>query len=237
MVKRHGIWLVLLVLTLVQASPAAAETLGVTAFNGGPRVDVTLDVGSGPQLIQTSAGSFTTTFSGDRTGSVISYCVSLLTYTTNTPTALDLVEVGTGALGRAAWLFNEYAETNEGISGNAGLRARAALQLAIWEVVYDNDGIINGPGSPISFSNISTTVLDLAQDYLDASLLAGGGSLAVGPGLLIDYEQNGNRPQDQITSVPEPSSVAMAGLGLAGGLAIALRRRRWAGRSASPPAP
>jgi len=204
---------------------ARAGLMGVSNFNGGPRVDVELDLGTGPKMIKTRAGSFTTKVTGDKERVDLTYCVDLLTVASNTKFELDLVKVDSGAFGRAAWLFNEYAETNETLSGKPGRRARAALQIAIWEVVYDTDGVVNS-GSIISFDRISTKVLDLTQAYLDASLAAGGGSLATGRGLLIDYEQEGSRPQDQITAIPEPGSLGLLGLGMAGLAAVVSHRRR-----------
>lgn len=138
-----------------------------------------------------------------------------------TPTALDDGRRADWAMG-ALW-------TNRPSAGDA--QGRAALQLAIWEALYDGSGsdpftsgrfrvsnVFNGTNR----SSINSTVLSQAQSFLQA-----WGGLSVLNGTLFDapLPGSGTRSQDFILTpsggftpqaVPEPSTLWLMSLGVLG---------------------
>lgn len=154
-----------------------------------------------------------------------SYCVDVLHNATYRQTVAigdmsgkatisPLVE--TGAL-RAAWLFNQYAAgIHEMMPESRGNTRAAALQLAIWDVLYDtkfslgNSGASTGgfrvtsasPGVPAAAAGYLyavSQVMDLGASatWLDSTVRAG---------------------QDRVTHtpVPEPATLLLLGGGLMG---------------------
>ena len=125
-------------------------------------------------------------------------------------------------IGAAGWLANTYKNSaNDGVS-------KAALQLAIWEAIYDNDGNLStGNFKVLNLSTLNSSVKTLAQTYLSAALSAGNGQFAQSLVTFINFK---GCSQDQITCiVPEPASWAMISLAAAGFVGFRIKRRR-AGR-------
>ncbi len=159
------------------------------------------------------------------TQSFYSYCVDLLNYVQDP----QVVSVGsssglTGAPytanggAAAAWLFDTYAGAVHA-AGNA-VQA-AALQVAIWEVLYDSASNL-GSGNVIL--NTTGAIMSLADTYLAAL----AGSSYQGSTATVLFTSGG---QDQITSrVPEPATVMLLGAGML--LAMALGQRKLAGNRA-----
>lgn len=138
-----------------------------------------------------------------------------------TPTALDDGRRADWAMG-ALW-------TNRPLAGDA--QGRAALQLAIWEALYDGFGpdpftsgrfrvsnVFNGTNR----SSINSTVLSQAQSFLQT-----WGGLSILNGTLFDapLPGSGTRSQDFILTpsggftpqtVPEPGTLWLMALGLLG---------------------
>jgi hypothetical protein len=83
----------------------------------------------------------------------------------------------------------------------------AALQLAIWKSVY---------GSQFSVSGVSSTVQNLENSYYSAGLKFSGDAIYL-------QGTTGCKGQSQITTTPEPASMAVLGIGAIG---IFFRRRR-----------
>jgi hypothetical protein len=131
--------------------------------------------------------------------------------------------IDSDAGGRAAWLFNTFAP---GIrSGTDGIAA-ASLQVAIWEAVHDPDKDLNAGNFQLVVNSgvyggelLASQIRDQAQVYLN-QLFYAPGLFHTSSGVWLDATPNG---QDQITRVPEPSSLALLGLGLP---CAFLRRRR-----------
>jgi hypothetical protein len=105
-------------------------------------------------------------------------------------------------------------------SVNSDLTA-AAFQVGLWEIAFEG----GRNASAGSFSVSSGDVRNLANVWLQQVSLDGSGPRASGLIVLVDRPGGPDR-QDLLTqSVPEPGTLALLSLGLAG-LAVASRRRR-----------
>lgn len=151
-----------------------------------------------------------------------SYCIDLEHAAAVGPQAVTLKNISMVANGnRVAWMYLN--------SVTASVYDEAALQLAIWDVIYDNgDGVGFGQGSVwlLGAQNPDFTPvagLDLiAQNYINASV----GMSADAWWVSFNNHDNGSN-QDIIapkTSVPEPGSIALLAGG-AMGFGVLLRRR------------
>jgi len=131
----------------------------------------------------------------------------------------DVLEGGA----KASWLFNRYAgDIRSSVGTDLNLRA-AALQVAIWEALYDSSANLVGDRFTLATTGAVATY---AGSYL-TELYSHQGEWTSSAALVLKTE-NG---QDQITRVPEPATVGLLGLGLFALAASA--RRRTLGLSAS----
>ncbi len=127
------------------------------------------------------------------------------------------------ALGDAAWLANTYAATSTDLAG---------LQIAIWKVLYESsastpDWSVTDSHAAIYFSG-NTSATNDAQTYVNDWLNAGKPTSSA---LLVNYayypgQGNTDHPQYQLIPVPEPSTLAVACLGVIGFAGYGLKRSR-----------
>jgi hypothetical protein len=125
---------------------------------------------------------------------------------------------------RAAWLVNEYAAGIRAMgSGAAANTMAAALQVAIWEAMYDASPSLAGGNFHLTGSSLTSAVRTQAEVYLSALYTATGAAYNTSIATILDVVAP-NRGQDQIVArVSEPSTLLLMGVAL---LAFARRARR-----------
>lgn len=160
------------------------------------------------------------------------YCVDVLhnetdpqQVTVGSISAMPTVTLNGGA--KAAWLFNTYADA---VHASGDTHSAAGLQLAIWEVLYDNaalDGSFSLGSGSFFVGSAPGAALTAGQGYLNGLTATGlGYSSSTAAWLDAPGELNSVRGgQDQITHhpVPEPGSLMLFGSGC---LALAARFRK-----------
>jgi hypothetical protein len=157
--------------------------------------------------------------------SFYSYCIdvsnNLVDGQTVTPRSSNGFTNGANDGGsKAAWLFNEYAAAIHANNTSTANTQAAALQVAIWEAMYDNSANL-GDGN----FRLTTTgsIRTQAQSYL-ASLYNAGSSIYTQSIASVLEVARGDRGQDQIVSrVSEPSTLLLVGVAF---LMFAKRARR-----------
>jgi hypothetical protein len=205
-----------------------------------------LQVGHGGQVSVTTTASVNGT-SGARTNSFIagelnwswigappdgfaqsfySYCVDVAQYLSDPQEVTVRSSAGfTNGVAdggaKAAWLVNQYAESirSNADASSANIQA-AALQVAIWEAMYDSTGNL-GTGNFIL--NTTGAVNSQAQSYLAALYAVGSAAYTSSLATVLEVVSP-DRGQDQIVSrVSEPSTILIMGVAF---LVFASRARR-----------
>lgn len=139
-----------------------------------------------------------------------SYCVDLANTVQSQQTVTPVSSTGftngvTNGGAKAAWLFNEFAAGIHTMSNTtlAAINA-AALQIAIWEAMYDTSANLTSGGFTATASN--TQITTQASTYLNALY-------AAQPWQSVATILSTAVGQDQIVSrVSEPSTLMMMGV-------------------------
>ena len=140
----------------------------------------------------------------------LAYCVDLDHYAKSADvTEQDMNSINNGDL--VAWLFDTYAQ-----SVTSGIEA-AALNVAIWEVIYENDATFDAGTGTLSISE-NQDVQNVANDFL-ASLSSIPSSYTPSNGMMVLHN---DVVQDVV--VPEPTTLGLLGIGA--GCFFVKRRQR-----------
>jgi hypothetical protein len=211
-----------------------AETITADFAGVSPGESVSVSLG-GVNLKNVSAGFFNWTNVSPASSifapSFQSFCVELNVGVLNTATFTTVPLEPRYSATVASRLREFWGENFAGIGGDP-TRA-AAFQLGIWEIVHeDGQGLDLASGTfTASVSPNGNQAINLAQNWLNN--VDGQGTLADG---LVILDAEGS--QDQIVQtpiVPVPPSVVLGGVGLVGLMGYGIRRRRFAGNTASEP--
>ena len=141
--------------------------------------------------------------------SFYTYCVDLLNLVVDPQTVAvrstsQIAGVSANGGGKAAWLFNTYAPTIRGAGTNT---QAAALQVAIWEALYDSSADL---GTGNFRLNTTGAIRTQANVYL-SGLYSPAGQYRTSTATWLDTV----RGQDQMTSrVTEPPTLALFGVAL-----------------------
>jgi hypothetical protein len=214
----------LLLLLVVGVAPRTAHAASINFQSLGKAEVVTV---AGVRNVSAWAGELTWTWlDGKPAGSentFYSYCVDLLNNETAVQNVSVISSAATDGAEKAAWLFNTYAPIVHAGSGSMA----AGLQLAIWEVLYD-DGLSLTGGDKFWVVTTGTyatssNAIAAGTEYLTA-LAASGESYKMARATILDAQPGAG--QDQIIrSVPEPGTLLLLGGALLG-MALARGRSR-----------
>lgn len=212
----------------MSSAPVSADPLQQLSWAvGTPNFSVSVQSTAAPLTgnVVTNAGAFSGTFNGSP---LISYCIELvqtfvlpsgvMSYTavpvSSAPIGSTSIGMGPNKATDLSRLFGSYYTASLGSIINS-----AAMQLAIWEIVYET-------GQSYSLATGTFTASNGANaDYTSARAQANQWLQNLGNVLAPLVALSNPDRQDFITVVPVPPSAALLGTGLLFGL-WTMRRRR-----------
>lgn len=187
---------------------ASAQTLTYTGMNRSDALTGTVTLDGNSKNVYIGAINFT-----DGTNSLMTYCADLASPLNGSGHNYNLSSVdfgdvtGLGLAARIVAIHYDVANTAD---------KQAGLQLAVWSALYDNGASFSASGVRFQVnSGVNANALNFASTYY----LAG---VSASPTNSVDFYATAQAGgQSQLHAVPEPASMAVLALGVAG----VLRRR------------
>jgi hypothetical protein len=218
-----------LALALMAALPAHAEPILVTGW-AAPGTVTTVKIANNvpPVDSRVYAGAFSTIESA--TNTFVSWCIDIFQLTNIGTTVNNFALVsGENFFGSQVDRFEQLGQLATLAYGDAlsSSTHAAAFQLAIWEITNETSGVLNlGSGSFKASS--APDAIALAQTWLSNLPAVSTYDFDVWTSAthqdLVVFEPLPPRPLQPAQGVPEPSSFALAALGV--GALLGARRRK-----------
>jgi hypothetical protein len=205
---------------IVSAATPASADITYSSFSdlGSQAITINYVGNTGPgnaTSLTADAGEFALNDvknNGTPLGTLYTFCFDIFDYL-QSPGSFTGTSLVTGPTGQTldALLYNG----EQLIAAGTDTNATAGLQLAIWEMEYANTGV-TFDASP----DVTADATTFQNDVIN-------GTWNVAQNTAVE-ELTGSGNQSQIALVPEPASLAVLGIGMAG---LAARRRKRAGRA------
>jgi len=237
--------------TVTGTTAGNGDGLAIQANSLGGSVPGSIKFANGStSSISTSAGSFTSSVNAPFNGmaanqNFTSYCVDLGQFTGSALKADITISGPTGSIdqsgnsrniGAAGWVVDQFAGQSAsalasliGVGSMTHAEMVAGIQMAVWKAAYDptSTDLFNSGSNTNRLWFTSAAATDTASSTLAQYIinhLVGHSQAAT----FLNFSMWSSASQDQIAiaPVPEPSALAIAGLGALGFVGYGLRRRK-----------